>query len=39
MLSFLRKLIRIGIDDFLLNFVTTFASVLGLQITVAFGSV
>jgi len=31
--------IWIGIDDFLLNFFTTFGSILGLQITVTFGSV
>jgi len=28
-----------GIDDFLLNFFATFVPVLGLQITVTFGSV
>jgi len=28
-----------GIDDFLLNFFSTFVSVLGLQITVTFGSI
>jgi len=38
MLSFLLKHIWIGIYYFLLNF-TTFASILGLQITVTFGSV
>jgi len=39
MLSFLLKQIWIGIDDFLLNFFATFASVLGLQITVTLASV
>jgi len=39
MLSFLLKEIWIGIDYFLLKFFGTFDSVLGLQITVNFGSV
>jgi len=39
MLSFLFKQNWIAIDDFLLNFFATFASVLRLQITVTFGSV
>jgi len=39
MLLFLLKQIWIGIDNFLLNFFATFDSVLGLQITVTFGSV
>jgi len=39
MLSFFLKHNWIGIDYFLLNFFATFASGLGLQITVAFGSV
>jgi len=39
MLSILLKQIWIGIYSFLLNFFATFASVLGLQITVTFGSV
>ena len=38
-LSFLFKQNWFGIDDFLLNFFATFISVLGLQITVTFGSV
>ena len=38
-LSFLFKQNWFGIDDFLLNFFSTFVSVLGLQITVTFGSV
>jgi len=38
MLSFLLKHNGIGNDYFLLNFVT-FVSVLGVQITVTFGSV
>jgi len=33
MLSFLLEQIWIGIDYFLLNFITTFGSVLGLQVT------
>jgi len=39
MLSFLLKHIWIGIDYFLLNFFAIFRSILGLQITVTFGSV
>jgi len=39
MLSFFLKQSWIGIGDFLLNFFTTFGSVLGLQVTVTFGSV
>jgi len=39
MLSFLLKQNWNGIDDFLLNFFATFASVLRPQITVTFGSV
>jgi len=39
MLSFLLKQNWIGIDYFLLNFFTTFGSVLWLQITVTFSSV
>jgi len=39
MLSFFLKEIWIGIDDFLLNFLATSGSILGLQITVTFGSV
>jgi len=34
MLSFLLEQIWIGIDYFLMNFFTTFGSVLGLQVTV-----
>jgi len=33
MLSFLLGQIWIGIDDFILKFITTFGSVLGLQVT------
>ena len=33
MLSFLREQTRIGSDYFLLNFIATFGSVLGLQVT------
>jgi len=33
MLSFLLEQIWIGIDYFLLNFIATFVSVLGLQVT------
>jgi len=33
MLSFLLEQICIGIDHFLLNFIATFSSVLGLQVT------
>jgi len=39
MLSSLLKHIWNGIDYFLLNFFTTFGSILGLEITVTFGSV
>jgi len=39
MLSFLLKQIWIGTDDFLLYFFATFDLVLGLQVTVTFGSV
>jgi len=34
MLSFLLEQIWIGIDYYLLNFIATFGSVLGLQVTV-----
>jgi len=33
MLSFLLNPVMIGIDDFLLKFLATFSSVLGLQVT------
>jgi len=36
MSAFLLNQIWIGIDDFLLNFFTTFGSVLGQQVTVAY---
>ena len=39
MLLFLLEQIWNGIDDFLLNFLATFGSVLGLQVNVTFDSV